>query len=128
MPAKVSMRISSFATTGPLCSAKFMVFIVCFPKFHTYSCVAVAFLSESNNRVTITGRYLRYSPDASHPKVKRYSDVDDTSAVAENDPVKKRREYVLVSLTCQGAVELWAIKASVNYKDGALRQYPYRCK
>ncbi|KAF9644215.1 hypothetical protein BDM02DRAFT_3131904 [Thelephora ganbajun] len=33
------------------------------PRLHAYPCEALAFLSESINRVTITGRYLTYGSD-----------------------------------------------------------------
>ena len=59
-----------------------VVFTVGSPKLHAYSREVVAFLSESINRVIITGRYLRCGSDPTVSEGKRYSDIHDVSTVA----------------------------------------------
>ena len=58
-----------------------VVFIVGSPKLPAPSCKALAFLSESINRVVITGVYLTRDSDLMASEVRGYLDVHDVSTV-----------------------------------------------
>ena len=79
MLAKVSRCIMAKL---PRRSANLMaVCVVGSPKLHPGSREALAFLSESSNRVIITGRYLRRRSDSVGSEAKRYSYVHRVSAI-----------------------------------------------
>ena len=82
MLAKVSRCISSLVVAPPRRSANLkLVCVVGSPRPHACSCEALAFLSESSNRVIITGIYLRHGSDPMVSEAERYSDVHCVSAV-----------------------------------------------
>ena len=58
-----------------------VVCIVGSPRLHAYFCEALAFLSESSNRVIITGIYLRHGSDPMVLKVKRCLDIHCISTI-----------------------------------------------
>ena len=94
-----------------------VLFIVGSPKLHTSPSEAVAFLSESINRVIITGRYLTWSSDPAASEQEVFGRTQYSHCFTENDPVNKRRRWDLISLTCQGAVGSKAIKVSASRKE-----------
>jgi hypothetical protein len=80
MLAKTSRCISFLVEILPRRSANLMVVcVVGSPKFHF--CEAAAFLSESINRVTITGINLRRGSDLMVLEAKRYPDIHDASPI-----------------------------------------------
>ena len=53
------------------------------PRLHPSSCEVAAFLSESINRVIITGTYLRHGSDPIVLEAKRYQNLHDGSAIVQ---------------------------------------------
>jgi len=51
-------------------------------RFHASGLELEAFLSESSNRVTMIGRYLKHRSEAMFSEAKRYPGVRDVSTVA----------------------------------------------
>jgi len=83
---KVSKCITSLVAAPPRRSANLMVVsMVGSPKLHPCSSEALAFLSESNNRVIITGRNLMRESVPTVPKVKKFSGVHHASAVLREE-------------------------------------------
>ena len=84
---KASKLITSLVVAPTRRSANFIaVYVVGSPKLHPCSCEAFAFLSESSNRVIITGRNLMDGSVPVVPGVKKCSSVHHASAILrEND-------------------------------------------
>ena len=80
---KVPRGTSSLVETSARRSANFIVVcVVGSPRLHPCSLFeAAAFLSESSNRVIITGRYLGHGSDPVGLEAKKYSDAHRVSAI-----------------------------------------------
>ena len=82
--AKVSIHISSPVLTTRRRTTKCeTLFVFGTPKLRVLPCKAAAFLSESINRVTITGRNLIHDSDSTASEAKKYLGLHDISAVAQ---------------------------------------------
>jgi len=82
--ARMSRRMSSPLETVVLRGSEnpISVNLVAPPKSHPCSRTVLAFLSESSNRVIITGRNLRHESDSMVSEAKRYPDLHDVSTIA----------------------------------------------
>jgi hypothetical protein len=74
-----------------------VVCVVDSPKLHPGCFEAAAFLSESSNRVTITGINLRRGSDPILvSEAKGYPDIRDVSPIRRRESGERKNEHVLV--------------------------------
>jgi len=86
VPEKVYKCIVSLVAAPPRRSANLMVVcVVGSPKLHPCSPEALAFLSESSNRVIMTGRYLMRGSVPMVPGVKKCPSAHHASAILQED-------------------------------------------